>query len=1044
MSLTAGIVIVLVLVARLPLKKAPKIFSYALWAVVLFRLICPVSFSSQLSVFGLLPAAAKAAGSGATGRMSYIPSDIVHTEFPRVNLPLPGINEAINSKLPQGEEQLVADPLEAPMAVGTLLWLFGCGAMLMYSAISLIYLRRKLVGAGRLRDNIYLADHIASPFVIGVIRPRIYLPSTLPEEERSYVVLHEQTHIRRLDHIVKMLAYLALAIHWFNPLVWVAFVCAAKDMEMSCDERVLKQMGGTVKGAYGASLLSLATGRRLINGSPLAFGEGNLKGRIKNIMNFKKPATWVVIVSIMIVVALSICLAANNYSVSLNAANITGANLTTEGAWYPLIKGKSYKLNEEDINFIVALVNRSSEKRIPDDYRPTYGGLYETYFTIQIAIAGADGGSDGLYRLQLYHHDDWSIAHGESEYRLALVNTDGDKMWQLSYDACYQLKGWLEQNYKRLSFSAENKAYEAADMSADESEAWQKRLQEDIPGAGSYEVGGIYSKDFDVNGEKDLVVLLRAAGSQPTQAYLCVYMNDSPIYTQAFDGTLTAFAFMQYPFCGDIDNDGCPEVIYTIATGGNGGAGSSVKGVLKYKDHTLVPMELPGDKSKSFTENNDIGYQVKVLFGSGENRYRAVCEGLGKTVEFQAQNAVTEGGTKFRSYIKVNEEIGANCRGYCAFSVVNRNGRNCLYAEEYLYGEAGISHGVGFATFLIEWDGGGTPYVSEFGVSDKSILEMTEPADSSDMQAPVAKADVNQDGKDENICLDKSRMETTFDVTILISDQSGNELWRESLNTSHAGWGQIYLCNYQGAQYLLRYTPQMGQGYCTYVYSLFSPEADGKEKVLQTMTLEFDINGSRELDARQMTDFADEVNALLKASTLLVSSDGGAWRFGPASAEPFYERYSWLDGTPELFGDSDSLETKLEKYSDWAIKNREPGDLLYYDYSIAQSNKFSQAEIRAAVESVTDKFKDFKGCTLTKLWYDEEKSNGQVDSYMAHGHGSVNGVGRDNVIVLYSDFTVDSSGADGSMNPNSTYTDWCWILIRDGSKEKWRVDDWGY
>ena len=312
MSLTASIVIVIVLLARLLLRKSPKVFSYALWAVVLFRLLCPVSFSTEFSLLGLFntPAATVSDG-GAYSSMTYIPSDIVHTEYPRVDLPLPGVSEAINGTLPQSREQTGADPLEFPMSAATMLWLLGIMVMLIYSAVSLTELRRKLVGAVRLRDNIYLADHIATPFVIGLFRPKIYLPSTISSEEQDYIILHEQTHIKRLDHIVKMIAFLALAMHWFNPLVWVAFVCAVKDMEMSCDERVLKQMGGEIKTAYSTSLLSLAAGRRLINGSPLAFGEGNIKGRIKNIMNFRKPAVWMVITAVIACIAVTLLLLAN-------------------------------------------------------------------------------------------------------------------------------------------------------------------------------------------------------------------------------------------------------------------------------------------------------------------------------------------------------------------------------------------------------------------------------------------------------------------------------------------------------------------------------------------------------------------------------------------------------------------------------------------------------------------------------------------------------------------------------------------------------------
>jgi beta-lactamase regulating signal transducer with metallopeptidase domain len=1113
MSFTAGVVIVLVLGARLMLKKAPKIFSYALWAVVLFRLVCPVSFSSQFSLFGLFPASASTTSSGAASSMSYIPADVVYAAPPQENLPVPGAPPTVSEALPKAGEQTPADPLKIWITAGTYLWLSGIAVMLIYSALSLIRLRRKLVGAVHLRDNIYLADHVASPFVIGVIRPRIYLPSTLPQEEQSYVVLHEQTHIRRLDHIVKMLAFLALAVHWFNPLVWAAFVCAVKDMEMSCDERVLKQMGDDIKSAYGASLLSLATGRRLINGSPLAFGEGNIKGRIRNVMNFKKPAAWVVVVSVLLVAALSVGFAANkasdskvglpentgpfvgyekdtvtdtfdvytkvggSYIMSLpySIFNQFPASDRADQKWQPgwmnvdvycgsikgfkwavVCTGPSAGMGNADVctstdggrswwvgdrnamypgtvtgaGFASSKVGFMSYRYFidqgPEISRTLDGGKTWKRMTVDIPdnlkeyrmtpLVPTFTGLSGTYPIELYDNaGNSSVAY--------LTTVDGGMTWQwkksnmmvayidetLSETDARALQSRIEQvpNVEHADFETKEaatkkfedtfpdkslsgliepsvfrnryyiylrdtslieqtadeilriagvskvsvmagagtseqnpvlaapseagafstswdrlRAYGAPDMPADESEMWQKRLREDIPGINSYEVGGIYSNDFDKNGKADLTVLLHSAAGQSSQSYLCVYMNDDPIYEKAFGGTLTAFGFMQYPFSGDVDNDGCPEIVYNIFTGGNGGAGSSVKGVLKYKDRTFVPLELPGDNSESFTENNDVGYQVKVLFGKGENEYKAVCGGLGKTVDFQAQNAVNEDGTRARPYITENEEAGANCRGYSAFSVVSRNGGNCLLAEEYLYGEGGSSHGVGFATFLIEWDGGGSPHVSEFGVSDKSVRQAAEPSEPSETRELIARADVNQDGKEENIYLDKSQMNTTFDVTILVTDQSGNERWREALNTAHAGWDQIFLCNHQGAQYLLRYNPHMGQGYCTYVYSLFSPEAGGKESVSQTKTLEFDINGSKALDARKMTGFADEVNALLKSSVLLISSNGGAWSFGPASAEPFYERYSWLDGSPELFSDGDSLETKLEKYSDWAIANR--------------------------------------------------------------------------------------------------------------------------
>lgn len=303
MSLTAGVVILFVLLARLLLRRAPKTFSYALWAVVLFRLLCPVSLSSGLSLFSLVDAPVSEQNT-----MEYIPPNIVHMEEPEVNLPLPGVSEVINRTLPSGEEQLVADPLAAPVVIATWVWMAGIAALLIYSIVSLLRLRRKLMSSARLRDNIRLADQISSPFVMGLFRPKIYLPSSLSGDEREYIILHEQYHIRRGDHIVKLLAFAALCVHWFNPLVWLAFFLSGKDMEMSCDEAVLRKLGPEIRSAYSQSLLSLATGRRVIGGTPLAFGEGDTKSRIKNTLKWKRPAVGIVAAAVVVcAVVIAVC-----------------------------------------------------------------------------------------------------------------------------------------------------------------------------------------------------------------------------------------------------------------------------------------------------------------------------------------------------------------------------------------------------------------------------------------------------------------------------------------------------------------------------------------------------------------------------------------------------------------------------------------------------------------------------------------------------------------------------------------------------------------
>lgn len=326
MSLTASVVILAVLAVRLLLRRAPKVFSYALWAVVLFRLLCPVSVTSAVSLLGALGAPAQER-SAVTSVVEYVPADIVRNMAPAVT-PLPQEpfpaepGENIVSTAPSVTQPAAApaSPLSGPVAVLTLTWLTGMALLLLYSVISLLRLRRRLVGAVRLEDNIYLADYIPSPFVMGLFRPKIYLPSTLTETERGYILRHEQYHLRRRDHVVKLLSFLALCVHWFNPLVWAAFILAGKDMEMSCDEAVVRELGEDIRADYSASLLSLATGRRIVAGMPLAFGEGDTGGRIRNLLNWKRPQPWIIAVCAVVCVGL----------IALCAANPKGSGTPTE------------------------------------------------------------------------------------------------------------------------------------------------------------------------------------------------------------------------------------------------------------------------------------------------------------------------------------------------------------------------------------------------------------------------------------------------------------------------------------------------------------------------------------------------------------------------------------------------------------------------------------------------------------------------------------------------------------------------------------------
>lgn len=306
MTLTGSVAILAVLLARLLFKKAPRIFSYALWAVVLFRLLCPVSFSLPFSLLGVLqnePAR--------EGRMEYITEDIGYMERPQIALPAPGLSEMINDALPLADRTASVNPMQVYMIVGAYIWLLGILSMAIYSAISLRRLQRRLKEAVLEKENIYRIKGAGSPFVYGLFRPRIYLPEKMAAEEEQYILLHEQIHIQRGDAAFRLLAYLALWLHWFNPLVWGAFALSGRDMEMSCDEAVIRRMGSGVKKEYSASLLNAASGKQIVKGIPLAFGESDTGSRIKNVLRYQKPAALLVGGGTVLGVALALILLAN-------------------------------------------------------------------------------------------------------------------------------------------------------------------------------------------------------------------------------------------------------------------------------------------------------------------------------------------------------------------------------------------------------------------------------------------------------------------------------------------------------------------------------------------------------------------------------------------------------------------------------------------------------------------------------------------------------------------------------------------------------------
>ena len=301
MSITASYVAIGIMLIRLLfLRKAPKVFSYVLWSAVLIRLVCPVSFSSVFSLLG--PVSSRALQD--TGALEYVPHDIGFMQVPAIN--------GISSSLPHATEAASVNPMQIVMAVLSVVWLAGIIVLLLYSAISYLNMRDRVRTATLVRDNVFETDRMRTAFLFGLIRPGIYVPVGVRESDLPYVLAHERMHIQRRDYLIKPVAFLVLIVHWFNPLMWASFALMSRDMEMSCDEGVLANMDSDATSSYSTSLLSLAMRRSgLTTGSPLAFSESNVKARIRNVLTYKKPTFWAIILAVVITVSLIVAFTAN-------------------------------------------------------------------------------------------------------------------------------------------------------------------------------------------------------------------------------------------------------------------------------------------------------------------------------------------------------------------------------------------------------------------------------------------------------------------------------------------------------------------------------------------------------------------------------------------------------------------------------------------------------------------------------------------------------------------------------------------------------------
>ena len=319
MSISASWLVLAVLLLRLILKKAPKWVNVLLWGIVAIRLVCPFSLESALS---LIPSA------------ETVSPEIMMDRTPEISTGIDSFDAVVNPIITESfapQPMASANPLQIWIPVSANFWLLGIGIMLIYTAISYLLLRRKVATAIRLEGNIYQSENVASPFVLGIIKPKIYLPFRMDAGNLQHVIAHEQAHIRRKDHLWKPLGFLLLAIHWFNPMMWLGYIFLCKDIELACDEKVIGKMDSETKADYTQALVACSVNRRSIAACPLAFGEVDVKARVKSILHYKKPAFWIIVAAIVICAAVAVCFLTDptaEYGVGIRAI---GTGTTDEG-----------------------------------------------------------------------------------------------------------------------------------------------------------------------------------------------------------------------------------------------------------------------------------------------------------------------------------------------------------------------------------------------------------------------------------------------------------------------------------------------------------------------------------------------------------------------------------------------------------------------------------------------------------------------------------------------------------------------------------------
>lgn len=901
LSISASWLILAVLVLRVVLKKAPKWVMPLLWGVVALRLVCLFSIESALS---LIPSA------------ETIPSEIVTETREPVLYEQATLDIVTNPTLPSAAEVPVGvsrQQAQVDFNIYSILWLAGMAALLVHALVSAGKLKRKLATAILLRDNIYESEFVDSPFVFGVVKPNIYLPMHMDEGTAAYVIAHEHAHLARRDHWWKVLGYLVLALHWFNPLVWVAYILFCRDIELACDEKVVKGLDGAARADYSQALLSCAAPKRAVAACPLAFGEGNIKTRVKSALHYKKPAFWVAAAAVLAVVIVAVCFLTNPrsergslvWAQKLNAADVASIELyvPAEG------EARQYKkLDTEEMAQAVELINSSRGTYI-EKPETVYAGLPVWFLlTMDDGTVHAVGSVVGHYLIIDGDTFDADVEN-QAEWENYVLKGDSASPIDMADRLSYALYGMTTGVYTLGEAVFEDSVWETSyeetfANTKSTPELWlSSALGTDMTGIlyGTVTAARGYSYRFSEWEEINLTVsnfdwLFRSGSGEDWDGTSAAKLRRENAH--AWRGTRTGEDVNATVPMAEIrrqdeltamdqwlllqQKDGSLYLVMGYRSGTyryrwivrlNGGATE------------LTRADLNGDGIEeviSYTgTSTQEPYRLRVSNQSGEELWSAEL-GLAhvgwssyflyrdsvKTALLRYEPTIYQGEASYSYELFLLSENGTTtlAENSVSFSV-NSDSADSWPAEARKFADE-VNRLLDKSELLFS-----TLNAELHSYGDGTVIRCAEPSESDGSRA-LASADLDNDGRAEQIICEKA----FGGYELCVVDDNGEELMRDRM------WeGDVYfLCRENGRDMLLQYSLDEGKNqdaisYCAYYYGLHTFDG-GKLNIVENNNTSIYLNwdGTQKGDwGESQQAFAARVNELIDQSEFLIAQQDG-------------------------------------------------------------------------------------------------------------------------------------------------------------------------